>query len=241
MRSRSEAKEVKALYVEDGRLFFESIEKLFAKEGIELWPRPTSFADVDSRLEAGEVDILIVDLHLNLGSDGKKEISNVEQTVHKITKWREEYPKLSIVAYSHAISLRPHFVNTFFNNKVSYLIKDEIDSEELVTLIRFLKRGGLIFSPGPTSAISFEGKNYGHELTERQWQVSSLTAAGKKDGEIAHILGVKPGTVAEKLSEVRNKLNLESKTAVAVWFTDQLHKGEVPNRYKELHDQHKKN
>jgi len=53
-------------------------------------------------------------------------------------------------------------------------------------------------------------------LTDRELQIAKLVIAGKTNGEIAAALKLKQGTVKNHLSRIFNKLNISSRTELAV-------------------------
>jgi len=53
-------------------------------------------------------------------------------------------------------------------------------------------------------------------LSPRQGEVLRWVAEGKRDGEIAVILGLSPRTVSHHLERIYRKLNVETRTAAAM-------------------------
>src|ERR1051325_11767490 len=63
-------------------------------------------------------------------------------------------------------------------------------------------------------------------LTPRQREVAALVAAGMSNAAIAEQLGLTKGTVANHLATILSRLQLSSRTELAVWATEHdLHAG----------------
>jgi NarL family two-component system response regulator LiaR len=69
-------------------------------------------------------------------------------------------------------------------------------------------RGRIVSTPGKTFVLE--------QLTDRELQVLSLVAAGRRNREIAEILKVSVKTVEFHLSNILGKLNAQSRTEAVV-------------------------
>ena len=69
--------------------------------------------------------------------------------------------------------------------------------------------GHAVASPAPNGSLS--------PLTRRQRQVAGLIAAGKSNAAIAEELVLTPGTVANHIEHIRNRLGFKNRAQVAVW------------------------
>ncbi len=58
-------------------------------------------------------------------------------------------------------------------------------------------------------------------LTRRQQEVAGLVAQGLTNAEIARRLVLTPGTVASHMEHILRRLNLRSRSQVAVWAVEQ--------------------
>nr|WP_239062176.1 LuxR C-terminal-related transcriptional regulator [Streptomyces sp. SID13031] len=63
------------------------------------------------------------------------------------------------------------------------------------------------------------GEPTDHPLTDRELQVVALVAAGLTNPQIAGRLHISASTVKTHLAGIRNKLELRSRTQIAVWYT----------------------
>ncbi len=62
----------------------------------------------------------------------------------------------------------------------------------------------------------------GTRLTSRELDIVRLVAVGKRDKDIAAELGISPGTVKVYMSHLMDKLQLDGRLQVALWWRDQL-------------------
>jgi DNA-binding CsgD family transcriptional regulator len=69
-------------------------------------------------------------------------------------------------------------------------------------------------------------------LTRRELEVAEWIAAGKRNGEIAQILECSPRTVQKHVQNILAKLDLETRTAVCVWWYERRLKGEQIRRVR---------
>jgi DNA-binding CsgD family transcriptional regulator len=74
------------------------------------------------------------------------------------------------------------------------------------------------------------GGSAGRPLTARELTVAGLVADGLSNAQIADRLGLSARTVASHLEHIRTKLNLTSRTQVAVWATENAQRGGVEHR-----------
>jgi DNA-binding CsgD family transcriptional regulator len=75
-------------------------------------------------------------------------------------------------------------------------------------------------SPGPTAAASpADGGSL--PLTARQREVAGLIAAGKSNAVIAEELVLSPGTVANHVEHILNRLNFRNRAQIAAWAVQQ--------------------
>ena len=110
---------------------------------------------------------------------------------------------------------------------ISYLLKD-VEPEELVLAIRKAAQGEAVLDSRVASRIIQElqgiRKNQANaftELSEREFEVLRLIAAGKSNAEIAAALVIGESTVKTHISNILKKLHLDDRTQVAVYAWQQ--------------------
>lgn len=111
----------------------------------------------------------------------------------------------------------------------AYLLKDA-DEEEILETIRAVSRGQSRLSPNvarkvldefrrvrrPRQPVSGDGGLDGDALTERENDILHLIIAGKGNKEIGVLLKLAEGTVKNYVSRILEKLNVRSRTELAV-------------------------
>jgi DNA-binding CsgD family transcriptional regulator len=74
---------------------------------------------------------------------------------------------------------------------------------------------------GATAKINESAPSYSEpprSLTKRELEVVEWIAAGKRNREIGEILGCSSRTVQKHVQHILEKLHLETRTAVCVWW-----------------------
>jgi NarL family two-component system response regulator LiaR len=110
---------------------------------------------------------------------------------------------------------------------ISYLLKD-VEPDELAEAIRKAAQGEAVLDSRVASRIirelqglRQEAVNPFTELTEREFEVLRLVAAGKSNAEIAANLVIGESTVKTHLGSVLRKLHLDDRTQAAVYAWQQ--------------------
>lgn len=106
---------------------------------------------------------------------------------------------------------------------LSYVLKD-IDPDELAEAVRRAHAGQAVLHPRVAarmvqeiSGTRQEAVNPFHELTEREFQVLKLIAAGKNNRDIADDLVISDKTVKSHITNILSKLHLADRTQAAVY------------------------
>jgi DNA-binding CsgD family transcriptional regulator len=79
---------------------------------------------------------------------------------------------------------------------------------------------------GGKRPASFESR----PLTRREREVVEWIAAGKRNDEIGKILGCSPRTVQKHVQHILEKLHLETRIAVCIWWYERRLDGAGPAR-----------
>ena len=106
---------------------------------------------------------------------------------------------------------------------ISYLLKD-VEPDELADAIRKAAQGEAVLDSRVASRIVLElqgirkdGINPFTELSEREFDVLRLIAAGQSNAEIAAALVISENTVKTHISNLLQKLHLSDRTQAAVY------------------------
>ena len=106
-----------------------------------------------------------------------------------------------------------------------YLLKD-IDEEELVKAVRVVHQGEALIDPGLAAKLLNEFRRMGtatpetepaERLTQAEMDVLRLVAQGEDNKTIAEQLGLTERTVANRLSDVYQKLHVNNRTQAALF------------------------
>lgn len=105
-----------------------------------------------------------------------------------------------------------------------YLIKS-VYGDEVVQAVRAIASGDMVLSPAigkhllkhaaryPTKPLMLQD---GEKLTTRELEIIKLTAQGRSNKDIAHILGINLRTVKGHLTEIFSKLRVGSRTEAVI-------------------------
>lgn len=104
-----------------------------------------------------------------------------------------------------------------------YILKDA-GHEEVAAAIRSVMVGQAVFGPGVATRLlglfskpgSAPGNKPFPQLTDREREILSLLAAGKRNSEIATTMFISPKTVSNQLTAVFAKLGVADRTAAAL-------------------------
>jgi two-component system, NarL family, response regulator YdfI len=159
---------------------------------------------------AGELqpDVVLMDLRMP-GMDGLEAIGHI----------RARWPQIAIIiltTYNEDALLRQGLQA----GAHSFLLKDT-DRETLFRTIRAAARGEMLLQPEilqralgtPPGAGASGGAPASAGLTEREMMVLTAVARGERSKEIANRLGVTERTVKAHLTNIYNKLGVDSRAA----------------------------
>jgi NarL family two-component system response regulator LiaR len=150
-------------------------------------------------------DVAIVDVAM-------PKLSGIEAT--KLIK--ESSPKTAVLIVS-AFNYQTYILASLRAGAAGYLTKDT-PIRELVTAVRLANAGdGIIDRSAANNIIRHliadkDGKKAGLELYPREIEVLKLTARGMRNKEIAKELNISERTVQAHLSNIFNKLEVDSRT-----------------------------
>ncbi len=173
------------------------------EEGLSVVLQASSFAELVSKLEQTETDLLILDL--NLGDmNGLVSIDNIMAL----------YPSLPVLVLS-AFPEELYAVRTFKSGASGYLNKAVVTAE-LIDAIHTIMNGKKYVSRTLSETLEY-GIDLGKEetdpvslLSKREFEVLSLMASGHTPHQIAEELDVSPKTVSTYRTRIMEKLMLKN-------------------------------
>lgn len=123
-----------------------------------------------------------------------------------------------------------YIFNALKNGADGYILKDS-DSNEIIAAIKTAYNGNVLLNPKITVKVVEalnsmskeripEKENLLHLLTPREIQVVELIAKGKSNKDIGNNLFVTEGTVKNYVSKVLEKLQLNNRTELVIYYNN---------------------
>jgi len=160
-------------------------------------------------IRRGGVDVVLLDIALP-GRDGLDVLKQVHQ----------EFPKLPVLVVS-TYPEKQYALRCLRLGAAGYLNKGA-DPAELVAAIRKVAQGGMFVSPTVAetlaNAMRKDSGQPPHELlSQREYQVFTLIAAGKSLSQIAETLSLSPNTVSTYRARVMEKISTHNDVETALY------------------------
>jgi DNA-binding NarL/FixJ family response regulator len=206
--------DTKILIVDDHALLREGLQSLLSAEpGIRVVGTAENAESALDKIAGLQPDVVVTDLAM-------PETGNVDA----IRLIRDAYPDVSILALT--FHREDGYIHAALEAGADgYVLKDD-SRDELVIAIGSVKNGKKYLSPAICGRV-IEGYLSGvkkkrlepswHALTRRERQVIRMIAEGLKTREIAEQLSLSPKTVEKHRTNMMNKLDLHSVSAVTLY------------------------
>ncbi len=216
---------ISILIVEDAPIYREALEgyletrqDLFEVIG---W---TDLPDVAvSLVEQHVPDIILLDLVLHRDQNAGIRV------IHEV---RRISPTTQIVVLTHRFEDNIVF-NAIRAGATTYLVKDNVTSDELITALIRVRDGDPPMDPQIARRLYefFQSPDAGPDpssppLTRREWEVLELVAEGMRNREIAEKLVITEKTVKTHVSNILSKLHLSNRTELQWWYRRRHFAGE---------------
>lgn len=161
------------------------------------------------QIRRGGIDVVLLDIALP-GRDGLDVLKQVHQ----------EFPKLPVLIVS-TYPEKQYALRCLRLGASGYLNKG-VDPSELITAIRKVAQGGMFVSPAVAETLaSAMRQNTGqppHELlSQREYQVFTLIAAGKSLTDIAAQLSLSLNTVSTYRARIMEKIDTHNDVETALY------------------------
>jgi NarL family two-component system response regulator LiaR len=208
---------IKVLLVDDHKIVRQGVRAyLQTLADITVVGESASGAEAVRSVEITQPDVVLMDLEMPGELDG---ISATRQ----IRKARPETQVIVVTSHHQDEYIFP----AVRAGAISYLLKD-IEPDELADAIRKAARGEAVLDSRIASRIILELQgirkdevNPFTELSEREFEVLRLIAAGKSTAEIADSLVLGESTIKTHTSSILRKLHLDDRTQAAVYAWQQ--------------------
>ena len=194
---------IKVLIVDDHAIVREGLKQVLADApDLEVTGEASSGEEALEKVRAGHWDVVVLDISLP-GINGLVVLQQIKR----------QYPDLPVLVLS-MYGEEQYAVRTLKAGAAGYLTK-ETAPHELVTAIRKVGSGGKYMSPSlmekMVSALATDLKRPKHEtLSDREFQVLCMIAAGKTLTGIGEDLGLSVKTVSTHRARMLKKMRLKS-------------------------------
>jgi NarL family two-component system response regulator LiaR len=192
------------------------------RQGVRAYLQTLSDIEVVAEADSGAAALTAVKRHqpnvvlMDLEMPG--ELDGIEAT-RQIRKLRPETQVIVVTSHHQDEFIFP----AVRAGAISYLLKD-VEPEELAEAIRKAAQGEATLDSRVASRIMKELQglrkeeiNPFTELSEREYEVLQLVAAGKSNAEIAEALVIGESTVKTHIGNLLKKLHLDDRTQAAVY------------------------
>jgi DNA-binding NarL/FixJ family response regulator len=190
---------IRVLCVDDHRIVREGIALILSREpDLSVVAMAASVEEAVAEYNRHLPDVTLMDLRLKT--------SNGIEAVREI---RREHPEARIVVLTMYRG-DEDIHRALSAGAVTYLLKDAL-SDDLIRTIREVHAGG--HPIGPDVKARLEERAAHRPLTPREIEVLQLVSQGKRNKEIAALLGLSEDTVPVHLKNVFAKLEVKDRTA----------------------------
>jgi NarL family two-component system response regulator LiaR len=208
---------IKVLLVDDHKIVRQGVRAyLQTLADITVIAEADSGAAAVAALAQHQPDVVLMDLEMPGELDG---IAATRQ----IRKMRAETQVIVVTSHHQDEYIFP----AIRAGAISYLLKD-VEPDELADAIRKAAQGEAVLDSRVASRIIKELQgirkddvNPFTELSEREFDVLRLIAAGKSNAEIAEVLVIGESTVKTHIGNILKKLHLDDRTQAAVYAWQQ--------------------
>jgi two-component system, NarL family, response regulator LiaR len=204
---------IKVLLVDDHKIVRQGVRAfLHTLADIQVIAEADSGAAAVTAVEAHQPDVVLMDLEMPGDLDGIA-------ATRSIRKLRPGTQVIVVTSHHQDEYIFP----AVRAGAISYLLKD-VEPDELAAAIRKAAQGEAVLDSRVASRIvqelqglRKEDVNPFTELSEREFDVLRLIAAGKSNAEIAESLVIGESTVKTHISNILKKLHLDDRTQAAVY------------------------
>lgn len=204
---------IKVLLVDDHKIVRQGVRAyLHTLADIQVIAEAESGAAAVSAVAQHQPNVVLMDLEM------PDELDGIAAT-RQIRKLRPETQVIVVTSHHQDEYIFP----AVRAGAISYLLKD-VEPDELAAAIRKAAHGEAVLDSRVASRIVQELQglrkddvNPFTELSEREFDVLRLIAAGKSNAEIAEALVIGESTVKTHIGNILKKLHLEDRTQAAVY------------------------
>lgn len=201
---------IRLLLCDDHRIVREGLKQILADAGdIEVAGECASGPEVIAQARIRAIDLVLLDIALPIrdGLDVLKALKN-------------EHPRLPVLMLS-TYPEKQYATRCLRLGAAGYLNKNA-DPDQLIAAIRKAAGGGTVVSDtlaeSLAAALSMRNADFPHEaLSQREFQVFQMIAAGQSVGAIAERLKLSPNTVSTYRARILEKTGAHNDVGIAMY------------------------
>lgn len=189
---------------------------LEAAEDIEVVGEAATAEAAISAIQAGGIDVVLMDLRFGAGIEGTRVMGGAEATA-QIRSTIAHPPKVLVVTNYDTDA---DILGAIEAGAVGYLLKDAPPTE-LVAAVRSAAEGDSALSPVVADRLMTRVRTPRTSLTPRELEVLKLVAGGASNREIGQELMLSEATVKSHLVHIYDKLGVRSRTSAVAAAREQ--------------------
>ena len=187
---------IRVLIADDHPLVMDGIRScLETYEHIEVVGEAKTGLEALAKAEELNPDVVLMDINM-------PELNGLDATAH----FKERFPDTKLLILSMHDN-REYISSALRYGARGYVLKD-VPSQEVVTAIEAVHRGGTYFSSGVSEILLSHGDN--SQLTSREQAILLLLADGKSNKHVARELDISVRTAETHRRNIKRKLNIDS-------------------------------
>jgi DNA-binding NarL/FixJ family response regulator len=176
-------------------------DMLSATDGFTVVAEAQTHTELMEKLREGRIDVAVFDLSIA-----------ESRALDALEKLKRDFPTIPLLVFT-ALPEHEYGVRALKTGAAGYLTKD-CGADEILAAIKRVAAGGKYVTPSLVELIAdgvAETEHAPHErLSEREYTIFKLVAAGWRSTEIAEKLGLSQKTVATYKTRILIKLNVQT-------------------------------
>ena len=196
---------VRVMLVDDHAVVRSGYRRLIdAEPDMRLVAEAENATQTCAALREHAIDVVVMDLSLREGSG-----------LDAIARLLARQPQLRVLVFSMHQSAG-HVTQALRNGALGYISKNS-DPQEMIDAIRTVAQGRKVFSADVAqvlAGVAVQHQNPLQQLTPREFDILRLFIGGQGVNALGEQLNLSPKTVHNHLSNIRNKLDVDSEMAL---------------------------
>ena len=196
---------VRVMLVDDHAVVRSGYRRLIdAEPDMRLVTEAENASQACAALREHTIDVVVMDLSLREGSG-----------LDAIARLLARQPQLRVLVFSMHQSAG-HVTQALRNGALGYISKNS-DPQEMIDAIRTVAQGRKVFSADVAqvlAGVAVQHQNPLQQLTPREFDILRLFIGGLGVNALGEQLNLSPKTVHNHLSNIRNKLDVDSEMAL---------------------------